>query len=202
MTPEQFKQIFPSCKNHQTWSALLDVSFRKYGFVTKEQQAQFLAQCGHESGSFNTLVENLNYSPSGLLKTFGKYFKTQAEADAFARKPEAIANRVYANRMGNGDERSGDGWRFRGRGILMNTGKNNYLALGSRFDPKHKTILVEQPDMLLTPEYALFAAVLFWNDNKLLALGSDVDRVTKIVNNGTNGIEERRAFYNAAIKIL
>lgn len=150
--------------------------------------AHFFAQLAHESG-LKPISENLNYSESGLLKIFKKYF-TPAEAKEFARKPEKIANRVYANRMGNGDEASGDGFKFRGRGFIQLTGKNNYKALSTATGIDY----VSNPDLLLTETDALIAAIWFWNSKGLTkyALADDILTITKRINGGTNGLEDRK----------
>lgn len=148
----------------------------------------FLAQCGHESGGFSVFTENLNYSDYALTQIFRKYFDPLT-AKKYARKPEQIANRVYANRMGNGDEESGDGWRYRGRGIIQITGKKNYIAfrnwLGRDF-ALHE--LAEDLDL------AVSAAVWYWQVNELASLAS-VEKVTIRINGGTNGLADRVALY-------
>ena len=159
---------------------------QKYYKLSKAQTAHFMGQCAHESGNFARFEENLNYSADGLMKTFKKYFPTKALADQYARKPEAIANRVYANRMGNGDEASGDGWKFRGRGALQVTGKSNYVAQGHG----------DNPDEVAT-KYAFDTAIEFFTKNSLWTLCNSVDdasitNVTKRVNGGVNGLDDRK----------
>jgi len=168
----------------------------KFGINTPLRLGHFLAQCAHESGMFRVKVENLNYSEAGLKKTFAKYFPGDL-AKQYARKPEKIANRVYANRMGNGPEESGDGFRYRGRGFIQLTGKNNYTAFNE---------LVEE-DILKTPElvaskYPLLSAAWFWNSrniNKIADKGKTtvvITEVTKLVNGGTHGLEDRISKFN------
>ena len=128
----------------------------KYGVDNPLRLAHFLAQCAHESGNFKVLYENLNYSSEGLLKIFPKYFKDKATADLYARKPEKIGNRVYASRMGNGDEASGEGYKFRGRGFIQLTGKDNYKA----FSDYIKEDCVANPDLVAT-KYPLACAAFF-----------------------------------------
>jgi len=159
--------------------------------VNDEQLAHILGQCHHESGGFKADVENLNYSTKGLLGVFKKYFPTEALANQYQRQPEKIANRVYASRMGNGDEKSGDGWKFRGRGALQLTGKDNYKA----FTTFIKEDCVANPD-LVKKKYFFESALFFFNKNGLLPLATTVttDSITKIskrVNGGTHGLEDR-----------
>lgn len=157
--------------------------------------AHFLSQCAHESSMFTRIVENLNYSESGLLKVFPKYF-TAEEAKTFAMNPEAIANRVYARRMGNGNEASGDGWKYRGRGYIQLTGKSVYKSFANFVNED----VVEQPE-LVSSHYALESALYYFDVNniwKVCDKGSDektVIRVSKTVNGGTIGIESRLAYF-------
>jgi putative chitinase len=166
----------------------------KFGVTTPLRLAHFLAQCAHESGNFTAVKENLNYSADGLRKIFGKYFPTDALAAQYARQPEKIANRVYASRMGNGDEASGDGFKFRGRGYIQLTGKENYTA----FDKIVEEDILANPDLVAT-KYPLLSAAFFFNKNGLWAIcdkGDSIDvvtMVTKRVNGGTHGIEDRIA---------
>jgi len=164
----------------------------KHWNLTPAQAAHFLGQVSHESGGFKIFSENLNYSAAGLRKTFGKYFPTDALAASYARQPERIANRVYANRMGNADEASGDGWRYRGRGALQVTGQSNYLVFAASLG-----ITNLNPDDVAT-KYAFESAKWFFDKNNLWLLAKTVDdasikAVTKRVNGGTNGLEEREA---------
>jgi putative chitinase len=164
----------------------------KFNITTPLRLAHFLAQCGHESGGFKAVSENLNYSASGLRGTFGKYFPTPALAEQYARQPEKIANRVYSSRMGNGDEKSGEGYKFRGRGYIQFTGKSNYAS----FDKTVEDDIVANPDLVAT-KYPLASAAFFFNNNSLWTIcdkGSDtaaVTAVTKRVNGGTIGLEDR-----------
>jgi putative chitinase len=162
--------------------------------------AAFLAQVAHESGGFNFTKENLNYSAKALQTVFKKYFPTEKEALAYERKPEKIANRVYANRMGNGDEKSGDGWRYRGRGLIQLTGRNNYDAF-AKFTKRKLTDIIAY---LETPEGAVMSAVWFWDTNNLNSFCDKDDFVglTKRINGGTNGLEDRKKYYDQTLKIL
>ena len=148
------------------------------------------------------LQENLNYSADGLNNIFKKYFPTLESAQPYARKPEMIANRVYASRMGNGDEHSGEGYKFRGRGPIQLTGKANYAAC-SEFLFQDDT-LINDPDMLLDPEYALHSACWFWwkNDLNKFADTADLVTMTKRINGGTIGLEDRIKHYNEAMEIF
>ena len=164
----------------------------RFNMTNPLRLAHFLAQAAHESGNFKFLKENLNYSADSLLKVFPKYFKDKATADKYARKPEKIANRVYASRMGNGDEASGDGFRFRGRGYIQLTGKDNYKAFSNFIGED----CLANPD-LVSDKYPLVSASWFFDKNNLWTIcdkgASDevVTAVTKRVNGGTHGIADR-----------
>ena len=168
-----------------------------YNVNTKLRLAHFFAQIEHESG-LKPIAENLNYSANGLRKTFGKYF-TDLEAIKYQRKPEAIANRVYANRMGNGNEASGDGWKYRGRGFIQITGKNNYTVLSkdTRID------YLNNPDLLLIEANAMISALWFWQKNNLnvLADSNAINLITKRINGGLNGIEHRKELFEKYYKV-
>lgn len=175
----------------------------KFKINTSLRLSHFLSQCAHESGNFRIVNENLNYSTEGLLKTFGKYFPTRALAQRYQRNPQKIANRVYANRMGNGSEKSGDGFRYRGRGFIQLTGKNNYKAFGDAIGED----LLKNPDKVST-EYPLTSAAWFFSTNKLNELsdrGSTnvlITEVSKRVNGGTNGLNDRISYFKKFYKIL
>ncbi len=168
----------------------------RFGITNNLRLAHFLSQCGHESGNWKAVRENLNYSAKGLLGIFKKYFPTAALANAYERKPEKIANRVYASRMGNGPESSGDGYKFRGRGYIQLTGKENY----TRFDATVPENILADPDLVAT-KYPLASAAFFFNSNKLWAIcdkGADnatVTAVTKRVNGGTIGLADRQKHF-------
>lgn len=169
----------------------------KYKITDPLRLAHFLAQIAHESGNFTAVVENLNYSSDGLLKTFPKYFKDRAIADRYARKPQQIGSRVYANRMGNGNEASGDGFKFRGRGYLQLTGKDNYKAFSAFIGQD----CVADPT-LVANKYPMDSAVWFFEVNKMWDIcdkgaGEDVVKaVTRKVNGGLNGIADRLQKFN------
>ena len=163
--------------------------------MSSSRAAHFFAQTAHESGGFKTFSENLNYSAKGLRQIFGKYFKTDLEAQMYARQPERIANRVYANRMGNGDAASGDGWKYRGRGALQLTGKDNYKAFAD---------YVKRPDVMTNPdlvsgELCFESALWFFDKNKLWSIcdkgvnDAAILALTKRINGGTHGLDDRKA---------
>lgn len=161
--------------------------------MTPERAAHFFAQTAHETGNFKAFSENLNYSADGLLSVFSKYFKSSAKALKYHRKPEMIANLVYGNRMGNGDEESGDGWKYRGRGALQLTGKNNYKAFSEYLE---KPEILDNPD-LVAEEYAFESALFFFQKNNLWTIcdkGVDdetIKQLTKRINGGYNGLSHR-----------
>jgi len=175
----------------------------KFGITTPLRLAHFLSQCGHESGGFKATQENLNYGAKGLLSIFSKYFKTIAQATAYERKPEKIANLVYANRMGNGSEASGEGWKYRGRGYIQLTGKENYKA----FDATVPEDITANPDLVAT-KYALASAAFFFKKNNLWSIcdkGSSpevVTLVTKRVNGGTIGLTDRQKHFKEYYNLL
>lgn len=162
--------------------------------------AGFLAQIAHESGGFNFVKENLNYSAKGLMGTFKKYFPTEAIAKEYERKPEKIANRVYANRMSNGDEASGDGYRFCGRGLIQLTGRANY----TKFAQDLGMSIEDTVAYLETPNGAVASAGWFWDNNNLNQYcdSGDFVMLTKRINGGTIGIEDRKHHYELAMHYL
>lgn len=184
-----------SSKVSATWIDPLNATLERFQIEEPLHIAAFLAQIGHESALLSAVQENLNYSASGLRAVFPKYF-TMAEAEQYARKPQAIANRVYANRMGNGDEASGDGWKFRGRSPVMVTGKDNYEACGAALGID----LIQEPDILVNPEYGAQAAGWFWQSRNLnkLAEAGDFDAITRRINGGMNGAADRNALWKKA----
>ncbi len=173
----------------------------KFKIDTAVKLAHFLAQCGHESGGFRIVNENLNYSAKGLQGIFKKYFPTPQLAEAYQRKPEKIANKVYASRMGNGAEASGDGFKFRGRGFIQLTGKDNYTAFGKSVNVD----IAAQPDLVAT-KYPLLSAAWFFSKNCLKkcidASDATVLAVTKCVNGGTIGLADRQKHFKEYYELL
>lgn len=182
-----FNKVFPRAIKG-TYQAI-EKHIELAGCFNKQQQAMFLAQCGHETGGFTVLSENLNYSADGLMKVFRKYFPNPNIARQYERKPEKIASRVYANRMGNGPEETMDGWNYRGRGLIQITGKSNYIKfaqwLGDTINPK---------EVSSNLDLAVKTAVWFWIFNDLASIDS-VQRVTLRINGGANGIDGRRRLF-------
>ncbi|PVV11347.1 MAG: hypothetical protein B6D82_11480 [gamma proteobacterium symbiont of Ctena orbiculata] len=179
----------------------LELTLPKYGIAnSKVRLAHFFSQVLHESGCMRYDMENLNYSAKALRAVFGKYFKTKRQAEGYARQPEKIANKVYANRMGNGVESSGDGWKYRGRGLIQLTGKNNYRAFAKWIDDDR---IMDDPD-LVASEYAVHSAVFYWDKNNLnkIADKDDVVRMTKRINGGTNGLAHRTELLTKAKGLL
>jgi putative chitinase len=182
------------------WYHALSEILPEYGINTPERVAAFIAQCAHESGGFKFLKENLNYKAESLLKVFPKYFKTLDEARAYEKRPEKIANKIYGNRMGNGDEASGDGFRYCGRGLIQLTGKENY----SWFAASLEIPVEEASEYLETFEGAVQSACWFWEENKLnqWADKKDILTLTKRINGGTIGLDDRIKHFNHALHVL
>jgi putative chitinase len=204
ITAEQFHHLFPRNTDPQGWTDSMNSVFPTYEINTPQRVAAFLAQCGHESGGWTTFQENLNYSAQGLCNTFKKYFPTVEAAAPYARQPEKIANRVYANRMGNGPEESGDGWKFRGRGPIQLTGKANYTAYAKAMFDDWETV-VNTPDWVTEDkDFALMSAIWFWNSHNLnhYADLADIKTMTKIINGGYIGLDDRIKHYNECIGLL
>jgi len=199
-TKQQLKEMIPRNPYVDQWYEAISEILPEYEITTPQRVAAFLAQCAHESGGFVFLKENLNYKAASLRKVFPKYFPDDAIAAAYAGKAEMIANRVYANRMGNGDEASGDGWRYCGRGLIQLTGKNNYTFFAGSLD-----IPVEEAsEYLQTFEGAVQSACFFWEQNKLnqYADSGDILTMTKRINGGTIGLEDRIKHYEHALHIF
>jgi putative chitinase len=199
-TKQQLKEMIPKNPYVDQWYEAISEILPEYEITTPQRVAAFLAQCAHESGGFVFLKENLNYKAASLRRVFPKYFTDDATAAAYAGKQEMIANRVYANRMGNGDEASGDGWRYCGRGLIQLTGKNNYTFFAASLD-----IPVEEAsEYLQTFEGAVQSACFFWEQNKLnqWADKGDILTLTKRINGGTIGLEDRIKHYEHALHIF
>lgn len=199
MITNKLNLILTKCNDANMWGEILDENLPKYGIETVEQIAMFIAQTGHESSEYNILKENLNYSVDGLRKVFGKYFPNIDFASQYARNPEKIANRVYASRMGNGLENSGDGWLYRGRGIIQITGKNNYRNCSMYlFDDER---LVENPSLLLEPENAVKSACWYWLTRNIHNM-KDLKEITRTINGSYIGISDRAFLYDKALRVL
>lgn len=203
LTKEQLKQLLPKNPYIDQWHGALAQLLPEYGIDTSQRIAAFVAQCAHESGNFVFLKENLNYRAPTLRKLFSKYFPTDALAEEYASKPnkqEAIANRIYASRMGNGDEASGDGFRYCGRGLIQLTGKENY----SWFAASLEIPVEEASEYLQTFEGAVQSACWFWETNNLnqWADKGDILTLTKRINGGTIGLEDRIKHYEHALHVL
>ena len=202
MTSDQFKAIFPRASNPSEWVLQLNRLLPQYGINTEKRISAFLAQCGHESAGFTALKENLNYSAQALNAVFPKYFKNAGrDANLYARKPEKIANVVYANRMGNGNEQSGDGWKFRGRGLIQLTGRTNYQRFANYINNQE---IMNNPDLVCSYEYAILSAIWYWNLMNLntYADKSDIKTMTKLINGGYNGLDERVKLFNKILKVV
>lgn len=202
-TQDQLAQIIPGNPYVDHWYEALCTILPDYEIDTPQRVAAFLAQCAHESGGFRALKENLNYRAETLRKVFPKYFPDDATAQHYANMPnkqEAIANRVYANRMGNGPEESGDGFRYCGRGLIQLTGKQNY----SKFAESLDIGVEEASEFLSTFEGAVQSACWFWESNNLnqYADSGDILTMTKRINGGTIGLEDRKKHYEHALHVF
>jgi len=203
LTLEQLKQLLPKNPYVEHWHEALAQLLPDYDINTPQRIAAFVAQCAHESGGFTALKENLNYKAVTLRKIFPKYFPDDAIANQYASLPnkqEAIANKVYASRMGNGDESSGDGYRYCGRGLIQLTGKNNYQSFADSLEMDVEDV----PEYLATFEGAVQSACWFWESNNLnqWADKGDILTLTKRINGGTIGLDDRIKHYQHALHVL
>ena len=199
LTLTQLKQMVKN-PHIDHWYEALDQLLPDYEINTPRRVAAFIAQCAHESADFVFIRENLNYRAATLIKVFPKYFHDEATAAAYAGRPEKIANRVYANRMGNGDEASGDGYRYCGRGLIQLTGKDNYTFFaGSMGIP-----VEEASEYLATFEGAAQSACWFWETNNLnrYADAGDIKGMTRVINGGYIGLENRISHYEHALHVM
>jgi putative chitinase len=199
-TRDQLAQMIPKNPYIDQWFHALSEILPEYEINTPQRVASFLAQCAHESGNFVFLKENLNYKAASLRRVFPKYFPDDAIAAAYAGKGEMIANRVYASRMGNGDEASGDGYRYCGRGLIQLTGKQNYSFFAGSLEMEVEDV----PEYLATFEGAVQSACWFWETNNLnqWADKGDILTMTKRINGGTIGLDDRIKHYNHALHIF
>ena len=193
---EQLKQLHIGAE----WVDALNETFARFNLTTNNQKAMFIGQCSHECGNFRILEENLNYRAETLMKLWPKRFPSLEFAKQYEKNPRKIANSVYANRMGNRDEASGDGYRFRGRGALQCTGHSTYFHAGKALGVD----FVMQPDLVATPKYAALTAGWFWDTHKLNAPADALDytKVTKIINGGTIGLDDRIKHVQHALAVL
>ena len=195
VSPDQLKQLHIGPE----WVDGLNATFQKFDIATPLRQAAFIGQCGHECGNFRILEENLNYRAEALQKLWPKRFDA-AKAQACARNPKLIANTFYSNRMGNRDEASGDGYRFRGRGCIQLTGSANYFHAGQALGVD----FIMEPELVATPMYAALTAGWFWNTHKLNQYADSMDylTMTKRINGGTIGLQDRIKHINHALEVL
>ena len=199
-TQDQLARLIPGNPYVDHWYEVICRILPDYEITSKVRLAAFIAQCSHESNNFTAVKENLNYRWESLRRVFPKYFPTDAIAKQYAQQPEKIANRVYANRMGNGPESSGDGYRYCGRGLIQLTGKNNYQAFADSID----TPLEEITEFLGTFEGCVQSACWFWEANNLntLADNRDIITISRRINGGDIGLDDRIAKYNNALRVL
>lgn len=200
LSERHLREFLPKNNYVSDWYNALSILLPQYDINTPMRVAAFLAQCGHESGGFIFLRENLNYRAETLLRQWPKRFPTMEIAKMYERKPEMIANRAYANRMGNGDEASGDGWRYCGRGLIQLTGKDNYQDFADSIE----TPIEEIPEYLATFEGATQSACWFWDSRSLYkeADVADIKTMTKKINGGLIGLEDRFKHYQHALEII
>ena len=199
-TREQLQSVIGNNPDLDGWYEALSSVLPTYEIDSPQRVAAFIAQCTHESGGFKRLKENLNYKWESLRRVFPKYFPTDELAQEYAHKQEQIANRVYGGRMGNGDESSGDGFRYCGRGLIQLTGRNNYTKFAESID----MAVEEVPALLETFEGAVKSACWFWKNNNLnqYADAGDILTMTKRINGGTIGLEDRVKHYNHALEVF
>jgi putative chitinase len=200
LTKEQLAQLIPGNQYVTEWYEALSQLLPDYDINTPQRIAAFIAQCSHESAGFKFLKENLNYRAESLMRVWPRYFPNIELAKQYAHNQEKIANRAYANRMGNGNEGSGDGWKFCGRGLIQLTGRNNYEAFAESIE----TPVEEIPEYLATFEGAAQSACWFWETNGLnkWADTGDIVTLTKKINGGTLGLDDRIKHYKHALEVL
>lgn len=210
ITGQQFKTLFPRAQDPEGWATAMSNVFPTYEINTPRRIAAFLAQCGHESGGWTVFEENLNYSAQGLNGIFKKYFPTLESAQPYARNPQKIANRVYANRMGNGPESSNDGWVYRGRGPIQLTGRSNYTQFAKDMFEDWENVVANPDWVTADRDFALMSAIWFWNKNGLNKFADESSSgespafitLTKRINGGTIGLADRQHHYDDALKLL
>lgn len=202
LSPNILKRALPKCNDPVSWATALNPALEHYAINSKARMAAFLSQIGHESSQFNVLIENLNYSAQRLTKVFPKRFPNLEIAAQYEKNQEKLGNYVYANRMGNGPVASGDGFKFRGRGLIQITGRSNYTTLSTILGVD----LIKTPDELLKPALAATSAAWFWASRGLNELADDetddndledFTAITKRINGGTAGLKERLMLFRA-----
>lgn len=203
LTLEQFQSAFPNATDAEEWCAALETTLPEYDITTAERIAAFVSQCGVETGGWRWFEENMNYSAQRMMQVWPRIFNADL-AQRCHRKPEMVANYAYGNRMGNGGPETGDGWKFRGRGPIHLTGRKNYTAFATdTFDNPDE--ILDNPDLVAhDKEVALKSALWFWDINDLNAL-ADTKQITKLsrrVNGGDNGLQERIALFNKLYSLL
>jgi putative chitinase len=196
ITPAQLKTLGIAPQ----WLEPLNAAMLRFDINTPQRIAAFVGQCAHESANFTTLTENLNYKAESLVRVWPRHFPTPEVAAQYHRQPEKIANRAYANRMGNGPEASGDGWKYRGRGLIQLTGKDNYRLASDALSVD----LVATPDLVTQPDMAALTAAWFWNKNNLNALADagNNELISKRINGGTHGMDDRLQRTSTALALL
>lgn len=200
LTKSQLQELLPGNPYIDYWYSALERCLPDYDINTPQRVAAFIAQCAHESGGFKFLKENLNYRAESLMRVWPRYFPNLDIAKQYAHNQEKIANRAYASRMGNGDEASGDGWKFCGRGLIQLTGRSNYQAFADSIE----TDIEDIPAYLATFEGAVQSACWFWENNNLnrWADQGDILNLTKKINGGTLGLADRQKHYDHALHVL
>lgn len=207
LSSSQLAAIMPACSDTKLWTPHLNTAMERFEITTSGRMAAFLAQLAHESGQMKRLAENLSYMAHRLVQVWPARFPTLDKAMPYEHNPEKLANYVYAKRLGNGDETSGDGWRYRGRGLIQLTGRGNYLAAAQGIGQP----LVEQPELLEQPEAASLSAAWFWKSHGLNELADDQNddndtedfrTITKRINGCTFGLKERMDFWKKAQEVL
>ena len=200
LSNNQLAQLIPGNPYIDHWHHALEQALPDYDINTPQRVAAFIAQCAHESGGFKFLKENLNYRAESLTRVWPRLFPNIDIARQYAQQPEKIANRAYGSRMGNGPEESGDGWKYCGRGLIQLTGKSNYQAFADSIE----TPVEDVPEYLSTFEGAVQSACWFWEANKLnqFADNGDILTMTKRINGGTLGLEDRTQHYEHALHVL
>lgn len=200
ISANQAAKCCPINKNPAKLADALNKVLPGYGIDTLQEIAAFLSQCGHESMDFNVFEENLNYSATALHRMWPKRFPTDEAANSYARNPQKIANKVYADRMGNGSEASGDGWKYHGRGAIQLTGKNNYAAFAAASKRPIESLMT----YLTTTEGAIESACWFWTAHRIndLVTKEDVEGMTRAINGGTIGLDDRKARWGNCLAVL